>query len=527
MPFLRGEVTDNNDPMQRGRVRVKVWGVHKDDDENLPWAEVMGDTADPLHQGKGKKPKKMPIGCTVWVEFEAGDLNCPVVVGVFVGHKAGDDMSAANAGNSDWAMASGGGGGGLGGLLGGTLGALGTEIGGTLGGPLGAQVGGMIGQAMGQKIGDVIDGSGGDGSSGSSGTGTGTGANEGTIESGKAWYVKDGYIHMGKWSRAVKPSGYAEWAPVITKEALAAGVPPTDVVAFANIESAFKPNAVNGSHYGLFQMSQVYFPGTKEPMANIRGALKLYKDNKAFWEKKGDGRPWGPGLAYLLHQQGAAGGTKLATSNALASSIVGANAVKSNAGDLSMTGKQYAQMWMDRLNALSAYYKGATSGGGTGSSTGTGTDNSPVPAKAAAAAAYAVRNYNKKTGEQGYCALYVNNAMSAQGFKASGHGVSVARNLINMNPGKFVSVPYSASYVPKIGDVMSIPANDSTNGPRQREKYPKMDPLPGHVAIFTKSGWVSDFIQGTKYGNTGAANVYYYKGILSGVNPVTIARPLV
>ena len=40
---------------------------------------------------------------------------------------------------------------------------------------------------------------------------------------------------------------------------------------------------------------------------------------------------------------------------------------------------------------------------------------------------------------------------------ASGHGVSVVRNLINMNPGKFVSVPYSASYVPKIGDVMSIP----------------------------------------------------------------------
>lgn len=35
-----------------------------------------------------------------------------------------------------------------------------------------------------------------------------------------------------------------------------------------------------------------------------------------------------------------------------------------------------------------------------------------------------VRNY-KKTGKHGYCALYVNNAMRAQGFKASGHGVSV------------------------------------------------------------------------------------------------------
>lgn len=169
MPFLRGTVVDNQDPMKRGRVRVWVWGIHFEPEkisgkatpgyhpknekpegwENLPWAEVMGDTTDPLHQGKGKKPEEFPLDATVWVEFEAGDLNCPVVVGVYVGHEAGDDMQAANPGNSDWMMAGGGGGGGLGGMLGGALGGmLGGMIGGPLGGVLGPVLGDIIGGAM-------------------------------------------------------------------------------------------------------------------------------------------------------------------------------------------------------------------------------------------------------------------------------------------------------------------------------------------------------------------------------------------
>lgn len=98
--FLRGTVTDNSDPMMRGRVRVWVWGVHKEEDPNLPWAEVMGSTAFPLHQGSGIS-NVIPVGATVWVTFEHNDFQCPIVVGIFVGHSA-DSMDAANPGNSDF-----------------------------------------------------------------------------------------------------------------------------------------------------------------------------------------------------------------------------------------------------------------------------------------------------------------------------------------------------------------------------------------------------------------------------------------
>lgn len=98
--ILRGVVTDNQDPMERGRVRVQIWGVHDEKDENLPWAEVMGSTAFPLHQGQGVA-SVIPVDATVWVGFEHNDLNCPVVFGIFVGHQA-DTMDQANPGNSDF-----------------------------------------------------------------------------------------------------------------------------------------------------------------------------------------------------------------------------------------------------------------------------------------------------------------------------------------------------------------------------------------------------------------------------------------
>lgn len=106
--MLRGIVTDNKDPMERGRVRVQIWGVHKEEDENLPWAEVMGSTAFPLHQGQGVA-SVIPVGATVWVDFEQSDMNCPVVLGIFVGHLA-DTMEQANPGNSDFQGGAGSGG---------------------------------------------------------------------------------------------------------------------------------------------------------------------------------------------------------------------------------------------------------------------------------------------------------------------------------------------------------------------------------------------------------------------------------
>ena len=50
MSLLRGTVIDNQDPMQRGRCRVYVWGMHQEADDNLPWAETAGSTAFALHK---------------------------------------------------------------------------------------------------------------------------------------------------------------------------------------------------------------------------------------------------------------------------------------------------------------------------------------------------------------------------------------------------------------------------------------------------------------------------------------------
>lgn len=100
MALLRGTVTDNQDPMQRGRCRVFVWGMHSSEDPNLPWAETAGSTMFGLHNGVGYSGV-LQVGTTVWVQFEQQDIQCPVIVGVFVGHNA-DNMGEAGPANSDF-----------------------------------------------------------------------------------------------------------------------------------------------------------------------------------------------------------------------------------------------------------------------------------------------------------------------------------------------------------------------------------------------------------------------------------------
>lgn len=112
----------------------------------------------------------------------------------------------------------------------------------------------------------------------------------------------------------------------------------------------------------------------------------------------------------------------------------------------------------------------------------------------------------------GACAKYVNDAFRANGLQASGDGKDVAQNLMSLNKGKFESVDYNEGYVPNIGDVMSMPSSKNS-----KHNY-------GHVAIYTKEGWVSDYKQGEKYGNTAAPNSDYYEDIQSGRIKPTIAR---
>lgn len=45
------------------------------------------------------------------------------------------------------------------------------------------------------------------------------------------------------------------------------------------LESMFNSDAVNGDHYGYGQLSQTYFPGTKDPVQNIRRSTQLVAEH--------------------------------------------------------------------------------------------------------------------------------------------------------------------------------------------------------------------------------------------------------
>lgn len=178
--------------------------------------------------------------------------------------------------------------------------------------------------------------------------------------------------------------------------------------------------------------------------------------------------------------------------------------------------KSFAGGAWDRItgtvDVATGHNVGTLSGDNASSSSGgnvVGNMVSGVDEKVSKAADFALKNAADRSLKQ--CALYVNNALRAQGIRSSGNGVDVASNLLKSGQG-FHQVAYSKDYVPQIGDVMSMKSN-SKSGHNW-----------GHVAIYTKDGWVSDFKQGEKYGNTGAANAQYWKEIQSGKIVPIIAR---
>jgi hypothetical protein len=68
--FYRGKVVENRDPLQLGRVKVKVYPWFEEvRDEDCPWAE-------PAWQGGMLYVP--PVNAWVWVFFEGGDVEKPV-----------------------------------------------------------------------------------------------------------------------------------------------------------------------------------------------------------------------------------------------------------------------------------------------------------------------------------------------------------------------------------------------------------------------------------------------------------------
>jgi uncharacterized protein involved in type VI secretion and phage assembly len=74
----RGRVTDNQDPLGRGRIRAHVPAIS---DKDLTWAEPCTPFAGPK-VGWYAIP---PLGANVWIEFERGEPDYPIWSGCFWG----------------------------------------------------------------------------------------------------------------------------------------------------------------------------------------------------------------------------------------------------------------------------------------------------------------------------------------------------------------------------------------------------------------------------------------------------------
>jgi hypothetical protein len=87
----RGQVTDNNDPDNLGRIKAKVPRVLSDEETGwaLP-AFIYGGATD---QGLFALPD---VGAGVWIEFEGGDLSYPIWSGTWF--TSGDIPESAQAG---------------------------------------------------------------------------------------------------------------------------------------------------------------------------------------------------------------------------------------------------------------------------------------------------------------------------------------------------------------------------------------------------------------------------------------------
>ena len=82
-----GRVEDIMDPMQIGRLKVKIYGYYDDiDKDKLPWASVVGPIQSSSFEENGYSPTGCRVGSTVMGFFMDGDdAQVPVVTGTLYG----------------------------------------------------------------------------------------------------------------------------------------------------------------------------------------------------------------------------------------------------------------------------------------------------------------------------------------------------------------------------------------------------------------------------------------------------------
>lgn len=135
-----------------------------------------------------------------------------------------------------------------------------------------------------------------------------------------------------------------------------AGLPPGFLERTAMIESSGNPDAVSSTGAtGLFQITKGFakqygVTDRNDPVQSTKGTIAGAVDamNRM---GKALGRPPTAAELYLAHQQGIGGAIKLLSNpTAMASDVVGAQAVEVNGGNTSMTAGQFADLWLSKFN---------------------------------------------------------------------------------------------------------------------------------------------------------------------------------
>lgn len=142
---------------------------------------------------------------------------------------------------------------------------------------------------------------------------------------------------------------------VISNAAQKYGVDADTLTTIAWLESRGNPNAENpnSSAGGLFQQTngnakQYGVANRFDAAQSAEGAAKFLRDNIAYLSGK-LGRAPTVGELYLAHQQGPAGAAKLLSNpSARAVDVVGAEAVRLNGGNASMTAGEFANLWIKK-----------------------------------------------------------------------------------------------------------------------------------------------------------------------------------
>lgn len=145
----------------------------------------------------------------------------------------------------------------------------------------------------------------------------------------------------------------------IARAAARYGMPVNSMRTLAQIESGGRANASNpnSSAGGLYQFidstaKQYGLKDKFDPYQSADAAARLMRDNYNGLSQV-LGRAPTTGELYLAHQQGLGGAKRLLSNpNAPASSLVGMNAVKLNAGSPDMTASQFAAKWINKANKL-------------------------------------------------------------------------------------------------------------------------------------------------------------------------------